>query len=77
MNRFKKILAILALASIAVFVIAVLALLVVGKLAEYPGWIYGPMSVFLLCGLTAICINYLQKRAEKQRRQEENPQENP
>lgn len=71
MDMFKRILAILALLSMLVFVVAVLVLLATGSLAANPGWIYGPMTCFLMFGLTSLLINWLMKRAAEARRKQE------
>lgn len=69
-NQCKRILALLALACAAVFILSVLVLTIAGQLVEQSGWVYGSMSVFLALGLTALLINWLQKRAEKQKEQD-------
>ncbi len=69
-DKLKRILALLALACAAVFILSVLVLTITGQLAEKSGWVYGSMSVFLALGLTALLINWLQKRAEKQKEQD-------
>lgn len=69
-NRIKRILAVLALLSMAVFLVAVVVLMVTGQLGQQPGWIYGPMTVFLALGLTSLLINWLQKKAEEQKQEQ-------
>ena len=71
MNQFKRILSILALACMAVFVIAVVVLFAMGKLAEHPVWIYGPMGAFLVLGLLALAIHKIQEYAIEKRREQE------
>lgn len=71
MDMLKRILAILALISMAVFVVAVLVLLFTGQLAAQPGWIYAPLTCFLMFGLTSLLINWLMKRAEEARKKQE------
>ena len=69
-NQIKRILAILALISAAVFIVAVIVLAVTGQLFTQSGWIYGPMTIFLMLGLTSLFINWLQKKiAERQQEQ--------
>lgn len=66
----KRVLALLALACAAVFILSVVILTATGQLVEQSGWVFGSMSVFLALGLTALLINWLQKRAQ-QRKQDE------
>ena len=70
-DTIKRILAILALSSAAVFVVAVIILTITGQLAAQPGWIYGPMSVFLMLGLTSLLINWLQKKAAERQQEQD------
>lgn len=70
-DKIKRILAILALLSAAVFVVAVIVLTVMGQLSQQMGWVYGPMSVFLMLGLTALLINWLQKKAAEYREKQQ------
>ena len=70
-DKIKRVLAILALLCAAVFTIAVVVLMVMGQLSEHPIWIYGPMSCFLALGLTALLINWLQKKAAEHKAQQE------
>lgn len=69
-DKCKRILAVLALCCAAVFIISVVVLTVTGQLVERSGWVYGSMSVFLALGLTALLINWLQKRASQQKQDE-------
>ena len=69
MNQFKRILSILALACMAVFIVAVLVLLLMGKLAQHPVWVYGPMGAFLVLGLLALAIHKIQQYAEEKRKE--------
>ncbi|MBE5803856.1 MAG: hypothetical protein E7316_05020 [Clostridiales bacterium] len=62
-DKIKRVLAILALISAAVFVVAVIILTIAGQLQAQRAWVYGQMTVFLLLGLTALLINWLQNRA--------------
>jgi len=71
MNQFKRIISILALICMAVFIVAVILLFAMGKLAEYPVWIYGPMGAFLVFGLLALAIHKIQQLAEEKRREQE------
>lgn len=70
-DKIKRILAILALVCAAVFTIAVMVLMIMGQLSQHPGWIYGPMTCFLALGLTALLINWLQKKAAEHKAQQE------
>jgi len=70
-DKIKRILAILALISAAVFVVAVIVLTITGQLAAQSGWVYGPMTVFLMLGLTALFINWLQKKAAERKQESE------
>ena len=74
-DKIKRILAILALVCAAVFTVAVIVLMFMGQLSEHPGWIYGPMSCFLALGLTALLINWLQKKAAEHRQEAQEKQE--
>lgn len=69
-DKIKRILAILALACAVVFVAAVIILTITGQLETQRGWVYGPMSVFLMLGLTALLINWLQKKAAEHRQEQ-------
>lgn len=69
-DKCKRILAVLALACAAVFIVSVVVLTVMGQLVEKSGWVFGSMSVFLALGLTALLINWLQKRAVQQKQDE-------
>lgn len=69
-NQVKRILAILALISAAVFVGAVIILTVTGQMQAQSGWVYGSMSVFLALGLTALLINWLQKKAAERKQED-------
>lgn len=69
-DKCKRILAVLALACAAVFIVSVVVLTVMGQLVEKSGWVFGSMSVFLALGLTALLINWLQKRATQQKQDE-------
>lgn len=69
-DKCKRILAVLALACAAVFIVSVVVLTVMGQLVEKSGWVFGSMSVFLALGLTALLINWLQKRAAQQKQDE-------
>ena len=69
LNKIKRILAVLALLSAAVFVVAVIALLIAGTLQEQMVWVYGPMACFLMLGLTALFINWLQKKIAEARQE--------
>jgi len=71
MDRVKRVLALLSLASMGVFVIACVVLMILGQLQQQNMWIYGPMAAFLLFGLPSLLIDWLQKRAAKQKQQEE------
>ena len=71
MNIIKKALAWVGLAAMAVFIIATVVLFVSGKLAENLVWIYAPLSVFLIAGLGALLIRYLQERAERARQEQQ------
>lgn len=73
-DKIKRILAILALACMAVFLGAVMVLLITGQLGQHPVWIYGPLSCFLLLGLTSILINWLQKKAAEEKQKQESQQ---
>lgn len=68
-DKIKRILAILALLCAAVFVVAVIVLTITGQLYAQSGWIYGPMSCFLALGLTALLINWLQKKAAERKQE--------
>ena len=70
-NTIKRILAILALISAVVFVGAVITLTITGQLAAQSGWVYGPMTVFLMLGLTSLFINWLQKKAAERKQESE------
>lgn len=69
-DKCKRVLAVLALACAAVFIVSVVVLTVMGQLVEKSGWVFGSMSVFLALGLTALLINWLQKRAVQQKQDE-------
>ena len=69
LNKIKRILAVLALLSAAMFVVAVIALLIAGTLQEQMVWVYGPMAFFLMLGLTALFINWLQKKIAEARQE--------
>ncbi len=69
-NQVKRILAILALISAAVFVGAVIILTITGQMQAQSGWVYGSMSVFLALGLTALLINWLQKKAAERKQED-------
>lgn len=71
-DKIKRILAILALISFAVFIAAVIVLAITGQLFTQSGWIYGPMTVFLMLGLTSLFINWLQKKIAERKQQEQN-----
>jgi len=71
MNQFKRILSILALMCMAVFIVAVIVLFAMGKLAEHPVWVYGPMGAFLVLGLLTLAIHKLQQYAEEKRLEQE------
>ena len=71
-NKVKKILAIAGLAAAAVFVVSILVLMVSGYNVTIASWVYGSLAVFLVLGLTALLINYLQKRAEEAKQEKEN-----
>lgn len=68
-DKIKRILAILALICAAVFVVAVIVLMILGQLNQQPGWIYGPMTGFLILGLTSLLINWLQKKAAERKQE--------
>lgn len=68
MNLIKKALAWIGLAAMAVFIVATIVLFASGKLAENLVWIYTSLSVFLVAGLGALLIRYLQNRAEEERK---------
>ena len=51
------------------FVVAVIALLIAGTLQEQMAWVYGPMACFLMLGLTALFINWLQKKIAEARQE--------
>ena len=70
-DKIKRILAVLALISAAVFIVAVVVLAITGQLFTHSGWIYGPMTVFLMLGLTALFINWLQKKIAERKQQEQ------
>ena len=70
-NTIKRILAILALISAVIFVGAVIVLTILGQLEAQCGWVYGPMSVFLMLGLTSLLINWLQKKAAERKEESE------
>ena len=69
-NQVKRILAILALISAAIFVGAVIILTITGQMQAQSGWVYGSMSVFLALGLTALLINWLQKKAAERKQED-------
>lgn len=71
-DKIKRILAILALISFAVFIAAVIVLAITGQLFTQSGWIYGPMTVFLMLGLTSLFINWLQNKIAERKQQEQN-----
>ena len=66
MNTFKKILAVLSLASMLGFIVSILVMLI-GQLgsAKCGPVIYGFLTAFLALGVTALVIDYLQRRAAK------------
>lgn len=70
-NTIKRILAILALISAVIFVGAVIVLTILGQLEAQRAWVYGPMSVFLMLGLTSLLINWLQKKAAERKEESE------
>ena len=70
-DKIKRVLAILALISFAVFIVAVIILAITGQLFTKSGWIYGPMTVFLMLGLTSLFINWLQKKIAERNQQEQ------
>ena len=70
MDRVKRVLAILALVCMVAFVMCCMVLLGAGKLQEQMVWVYGTMTAFLLFGLPAILIDWLQKRAAQKRAEE-------
>lgn len=70
-DKIKRILAILALLCAAVFVTAIIVLTITGQLEAQRGWVYGPMTVFLMLGLTALLINWLQKKAAEAKKESE------
>ena len=70
-NTINRILAILALISAVIFVGAVIVLTILGQLEAQRGWVYGPMSVFLMLGLTSLLINWLQKKAAERKEESE------
>lgn len=69
-DKCKRILAVLALCCAAVFIVSVVVLTITGQLVERSGLVFGSMSVFLALGLTALLINWLQKRAARQKQDE-------
>lgn len=71
MTTFKKILSVLALIAMAGFIVSVLVLIVTGYNEMTGRVIYGFISAFLIMGLSALIINYFQKRAEEKRLAEE------
>ena len=70
-DKIKRILAIAALLCAAVFIVAVIVLAITGQLFTQSGWVYGPMTVFLMLGLTALFINWLQKKAAERKQESE------
>lgn len=70
-DKIKRILAIAALICAAVFVVAVIALTITGQLEAQRGWVYGPITAFLMLGLTALLINWLQKKAAEHKEEQE------
>lgn len=70
MDRVKRILAVISLLCMAAFVVCCVVLLAMGQLQQQMGWIYGTMAAFLLFGLPALLIDWLQKRAARQKAQE-------
>lgn len=70
MDRVKRVLAILALLCMLAFVMSCMVLMGAGKLQEQMGWVYGTMSAFLMFGLPALLIDWLQKRAAKKKAEE-------
>lgn len=70
-DKIKRILAILALICAAVFVAAVIILTITGQLAAQRGWVYGPLTAFLMLGLTSLLINWLQKKAAERKQESE------
>jgi len=70
-DKIKRVLAIAALLCAAVFIVAVIVLAITGQLFTQSGWIYGPMTVFLMLGLTALFINWLQKKSAEREQQEQ------
>ena len=69
-NQVKRILAILSLISAVVFVGAVIILTITGQMQAQSAWVYGSMSVFLALGLTALLINWLQKKAAERKQED-------
>ena len=65
METLKKVLAVIGLAAMAVFVVSVVVLLISGQLVYQSVWVYGSLSVFLIAGLGAVVIRYLQERAKE------------
>lgn len=61
MNTLKRVLAIAALALVAVTILAFLVVLIQGQLMEKLSWVLVPASGFLMVGLIALAINWLQK----------------
>lgn len=70
-NRIKRILAVLALCCAAVFIGAVVVLGFTGQLEAQRVWVYGPLCVFLMLGLAALLINWLQKKAAEQAKKDQ------
>ena len=77
LNQLRKLLSVLALASMAVFVIAVPVLLVMGRLKEYSAWIIGPFCSFMMLSMAALGLNWLMKKLAEKRQREAEQQENP
>lgn len=74
MNTFKRVLAIAALVLAAASILAFFVVLLQGQLMEKLSWVLVPASGFLMIGLIALAINWLQKLkadAEKARGQED------
>lgn len=65
MDMIKRVLALLALASMGVFIIAVLILFATHQLAAHMGWVYGPMAAFLAFGLLSLAIRFLQRSRQQ------------
>lgn len=71
LNHIKKILSVLALASMVMFVVTVPVLLVLGKLVEWSAWVIGPFCVFLILGMGTLGLDWLMKKlAERQKADE-------